>query len=85
MIRRVDELGRIVIPKEIRDRFEIIEHTPMEIFVTDNNKIILEKYEETCCFCNNSKDLNIYNEKLICNNCIENIQSITLKNKNCFT
>ncbi|KEK22064.1 AbrB/MazE/SpoVT family DNA-binding domain-containing protein [Bacillus gaemokensis] len=42
--RRVDELGRVVIPKELRDTLGIKEKTPLEIFVEDE-KIILQKYE----------------------------------------
>ena len=54
MIRKVDELGRIVIPKEIRDMFNIIEKDLMEIFI-DGDNIILRKYEESCIFCGNKK------------------------------
>ncbi|WP_132011342.1 AbrB/MazE/SpoVT family DNA-binding domain-containing protein [Mesobacillus foraminis] len=49
MVRRLDELGRVVIPKEIRKTFELRERDPMEIFV-EENRIILQKYEnlKTC-------------------------------------
>ena len=50
IIRRADELGRIVIPMEIRNRFNIKEKDPMEIYV-DSNSIILKKYEPNCLFC----------------------------------
>lgn len=43
IIRRVDDLGRIVIPKEIRRILGITEGTPMELFV-DGNKVVLQKY-----------------------------------------
>ena len=46
IIRRVDDLGRIVIPKEIRRRLRVTENTPMELFVEDN-KIIFQKYIPT--------------------------------------
>ncbi|MGG0723694.1 AbrB/MazE/SpoVT family DNA-binding domain-containing protein [Bacillus mycoides] len=42
--RKVDELGRVVIPKELRDTLGIREKTPLEIYV-DGEKIILKKYE----------------------------------------
>lgn len=48
IIRKVDELGRIVIPKEIRDRYKIEEGTEIEIFA-DSNKIILRKNKDTFC------------------------------------
>ena len=54
IIRKVDELGRVVIPKEIRDMFNIIKKDLMEIFI-DGDNIILRKYEESCIFCGNKK------------------------------
>lgn len=53
IIRRVDELGRIVIPKAIREVLNIIENTPLEIQYDRNGKIILSKYcrsFEKCCY-----------------------------------
>ena len=44
VIRRLDDLGRIVIPKEIRRTFRIREGDPMEIFTNRNGEIILKKY-----------------------------------------
>lgn len=69
MIRKVDELGRIVIPIEIRNRFNIKEKDPLEIHV-NNGSIILKKYEPNCIICGNSKNLVEFREKLICNECI---------------
>lgn len=75
MIRRVDELGRIVIPKEMRDMFNIVEKDLMEIFI-DGDNIILRKYEESCIFCGNTKNLVTYKNKLICNKCKNSIHKI---------
>lgn len=72
IIRRVDELGRVVIPKEIRDNLDIIEKDAIGIY-TDGNKIVLQKYQPNCCFCGNSNDLINFHEKLICNKCIKQI------------
>ena len=47
IVRKVDELGRIVIPREIRNKFEIAEKDPLEIYV-DGTSIILKKYEPNC-------------------------------------
>ena len=49
IIRRLDKIGRIVIPKEIRKRFETLEDDPIEIFV-DKDTIILRKYEKIVLF-----------------------------------
>lgn len=72
IIRRVDELGRVVIPIEIRNQFNIVEKDPIEIYVNDSS-IILKKYEPNCIFCGNSKKLITYNDKLICEKCAEKI------------
>lgn len=76
IIRKVDELGRVVIPKEIRELLEIMEGTPMEVFVEDS-KVIFKKYETSCLFCSSSKKLISYNGKLICSKCVEKISNIT--------
>ena len=50
IIRRVDELGRIVIPIEIRNQFNIVEKDPIEIYV-DGSSIILKKLVDNLIFC----------------------------------
>ena len=64
IIRRVDELGRVVIPIEIRNQFNIAEKDPIEIYV-DGSSIILKKFEPNCIFCGNTKDLYEYEGKLL--------------------
>lgn len=73
MIRRVDELGRIVIPKEIRNKLEIYEKDPIEIYV-DGHSIVLKKFEENCIFCGATKNLVTYKNKLLCAKCLENLK-----------
>lgn len=72
IVRKVDELGRVVIPIEIRNKFDIAEKDPIEIYV-DWSSIILKKYEPNCIFCGNSKNLTTYKDKLICSKCAERI------------
>lgn len=48
IVRKLDELGRIVIPKELRDKYELEEGTEIEIY-TEENKIILQKHKDACC------------------------------------
>ena len=72
IVRRVDELGRVVIPIEIRNQFKIVEKDPMEIFV-DGSSIVLKKFETNCIFCGNTKKLLTYNDKLICEKCAHKI------------
>lgn len=47
MVRRVDDLGRIVIPKELRKQVNIIEGEPMEFYITEDGSILLKKYKIT--------------------------------------
>lgn len=73
IVRKVDELGRVVIPIELRNKFDIKVKDPIEIFV-DSNSIVLKKYEPNCVFCGSTKDLVNYNDKLVCTKCIEKLQ-----------
>ena len=75
MVRKVDELGRVVIPIEIRNKFNISEKDELEIYV-DSSSIILKKYEPNCTFCGNTKNLTKYKDKLICNKCLKNITEL---------
>lgn len=70
IIRRVDELGRVVIPIELRNKFGIAEKDPIEIYV-DGSTIVLKKYEPNCIFCGNSKNLIEYKGKLVCEKCLK--------------
>lgn len=72
IIRNVDELGRIVIPVEIRNQFNIVEKDPLEI-LTDGSSIVLRKFEPNCTFCGSTKNLLSYKNKLVCNKCIKQL------------
>lgn len=72
IIRRVDKLGRVVIPIEIRNQFNIIEKDPIEIYV-EGGTIVLKKFEPNCIFCGNTKNLVAFNDKLICEECAKKI------------
>ena len=78
IVRKLDELGRVVIPKEIRNKLDIEEKDPIEIYL-DGTSIVLRKFEKGCIFCNNSKDLVSYKDKLICKKCLEKITNLTME------
>ena len=59
MIRHIDELGRIVIPKEIRRQMDIQNNDPVEIFV-EGGRILLAKYEPTCIFCAGTEEVELF-------------------------
>lgn len=69
IVRKVDELGRIVLPIELRRTLGIEEKERIEIFV-DGESIILRKYQPACIFCDNAKDIINYKGKNICPDCI---------------
>ncbi len=69
IVRKVDGLGRIVIPMELRNTFGIEEKEPMEIYV-DGDTIILKKYEPNCIFCGEVRNVIGFKGKLICMKCI---------------
>ena len=73
MVRRVDELGRVVIPKEIRNKLGIEERDPLDIYV-DGFSIVLKKSQSNCIFCGNTKELIKYKDKLVCKKCIDNLK-----------
>lgn len=75
IVRKVDELGRIVIPMELRNKLEIMEKDPLEIFV-EGSSIVLKKYSPNCIFCGSSKDLYVYNDKLVCSKCRDKISNL---------
>ncbi len=75
IIRKVDELGRVVIPIEIRTKFNIAEKDPLEIYV-DGSNIILKKFEPNCIFCGNTKGLIQYKDKQICPKCAKQIYEL---------
>ncbi len=74
VVRRVDELGRVVIPIELRRTMEIAEKDALEIYV-DGECIILKKYQPACIFCGNAKDVINLKGKNICSDCMEEIKS----------
>jgi len=74
IIRKVDELGRVVVPIELRNKLNINVKDEVEIYV-DGSSIILKKFEPNCIFCGNTKNLIEYKDKLICKKCLENINN----------
>jgi len=73
IVRKVDELGRVVIPIELRRTLQIEEKDSLEIYV-DGEHIILKKYEPACIFCGNAKDITVYKGKNICPACMNELK-----------
>ena len=68
IVRKVDDLGRVVLPKELRQTLGIAENDALEIYV-DQEKIILKKYEPACVFCSNASDVQLFHGKKVCREC----------------
>lgn len=74
IIRALDNLGRIVLPIELRRKFDLNEKDELEIYV-DNDQIILKKYNPSCIFCDSSEEIMEYEGKLICKSCAKKLSS----------
>lgn len=72
IVRRIDELGRIVLPAELRAKMGLKTKDSLEIFVEDD-RVILKKYEPSCTFCGNADETIMYKGKLICKKCLDDI------------
>lgn len=75
IVRKVDELGRIVLPIELRRTLEIAEKDALEIFV-EGSSVVLKKYRPTCIFCDGTKDLSVFRGKNLCPECLKVLQSL---------
>jgi transcriptional pleiotropic regulator of transition state genes len=73
IVRKVDELGRIVLPIELRRTLDIKIKDPIEIYVSDD-KIILSKYEPACIFCGKNDDVFSFSNKNICKACANKLK-----------
>ena len=75
IVRRLDQLGRIVIPKELRTTLDLKDTDPVEIF-TEGDTIILRKYQPSCIFCGDADDLVQIDGKNVCRKCIERMKKL---------
>lgn len=75
IVRKVDELGRIVLPIELRRTLDIAEKDSLEIYM-DGPSVVLKKYQPACIFCDSDKDIQLFHGKNICLKCIKSMQTI---------
>ena len=73
--RKVDCLGRIILPIELRRTFGLMENGSLEFFV-DGTSIVLKKYEPGCTFCGNVKDIAPYKGRNICARCMKGLKTM---------
>lgn len=72
IVRKLDELGRIVLPIELRRTLNIEDRAPLEIFVEDN-AVVLRKYEPACIFCGSSKEVTEHHGRGVCKACMQEL------------
>ena len=78
IVRKIDELGRIVLPIEIRKSLDIQERDSLEILLKDDG-IFLKKEQDACVFCNSKLNVETtFNSKKVCNNCLKSIKEVKL-------
>ena len=81
LTRKIDSLGRIVLPMELRKHYDWPEGTPIEIF-TKGDAIVLKRYDCSCVFCNTVEPVVTFNGQKICHACLAEL-SATTPEKNC--
>ena len=74
IVLRIDELGRIVLPVELRRSMGIEVRDSIEIFV-EGDSIILKKYSQSCILCGSDKNLTLFREKNICASCLRQLRA----------
>ena len=75
IVRKVDELGRIVLPIEMRRTLDIGEKDALEIYV-EGSSVILKKYKPSCVFCDATKDITVFKGKNICPKCLTELKEL---------
>lgn len=75
VVRKIDQLGRIVLPKNLRNEYEMNEGDAVEILVRGDH-IILERYKPRCMFCNSAERVGEYKNRPICKSCIDEVRMI---------
>ena len=77
VVREIDPLGRLVIPKEVRKELGLLQGEPVEI-ITEKDCVIIKKYQAACIICGKpikkESDLFIYHGKKVCANCVDEIK-----------
>ena len=75
IVRKVDELGRIVLPIEMRRTLDIAEKDALEIYV-EGSSVILKKYKPSCIFCDSTKEITTFKGKNVCPKCLKEMKNM---------
>ena len=72
---KIDKLGRIVIPKPLREKYDIHTDDTLEMF-TEPDGIVLKKYGMNCTFCGGTERLTLFKGRPVCQSCLEKLQNL---------
>lgn len=75
IVRKIDKLGRIVLPIELRNTLEFGIGDPIEIYV-DGEYVVLRKYAPQCIFCGNAKDVEVIHGRNVCTHCLTELKEL---------
>jgi len=75
LVRKIDDLGRIVIPRELRKEMEMEVKDSVEVYVEEGN-VVFKKYLPSCSFCNSKEDIITYKGKNVCSDCVRNLKQL---------
>ena len=75
IVRKVDELGRVVLPIELRRALDISEKDELEIYL-DEDRLVLKKYETSCVFCKGRNGLVTHRGRAVCADCIQMLNDL---------
>lgn len=81
VVRAVDKMGRVVIPKEIRKQLDVKNDVDSFEIYMEGDSVILRKYQPTCIFCNNIADSVELDGHTVCKNCIEKLNELKTKSE----
>ena len=73
IVRKIDDLGRIVLPIEMRNRLDLAAGDGVEIFFEDDC-VVLKKFQDTCLFCGSTDDIIEFGEKKVCTACVAELE-----------
>lgn len=74
IVRRLDDLGRLVIPKDLRTLMNMNEKYAIEIYTADDNMIVLKKFQKTCVICNSPDELFEWRGVTFCKCCLNDLK-----------
>lgn len=74
VVRKIDELGRIVLPSSMRSHLDIKAGDPLEMLI-EGNRVVVQKYEPACVFCNGGEEVILFGGKRVCRACVEKLKA----------